>query len=805
MSVELKHWLQSINLDHYLSDFRKAGYTTLEQCEHLSDESLNEIGITLPGHRRRVLAHLPKKEDFKPVEDEHLYGNLPTPSSPPECSAPKPKPPHTYVNAPTTPSSDAVYSNVAFPQPAPVQETPCSPEAHGGSRSTLAGRDGSTVFDDSESFYDVLPPPTACKVLADDADGGEYVNIALSSSLEGAVGGVDLPPALPPKKNKVHRRSLDDAMVMSSVSTPPEGTPKRPVPKPRTTVRSGGGRTPSSDGAGADESPRNSALSHALFDVKKKPSPPMLKPIPKPRPRPSARGTKSQDSGSSNSSASGSPRLSPVPRVPSPNMPTELAPSPPIHAASPPTHAPVHTHAASPATSTPSLTHGPSPQTHSPSVPLHGPSPPKPPRQKLKASPSVPIPAVPVKQHEPAVDPLPPPPPPKMTPAKAEEAPPPPRDERPPAVEPMLSLETEVPPAEDAEPCDLAQVKIPLPKCPHHHGEQNHHQSNSAAADSNATFWRVDSPHTYENTKIQTEQKYQDPDEPEKLDDFIKSLMSTSAEPAQHSVPDLLEKPDPPTLVDNLLLPGLPEKRPETDVSETAGNQLNDKPILPDKASVGAKEQTPASNSGSNEVQEDLYQVIPYLSSVSDHFSEIQGWLHAVAFSACICEAQRQSWGWCVWISVSERKQFSCSPFQLGQKDHSTNCLTQSIRFNQTTTTLLNLFVGQNFSAKQNLIAQKSPSLFSKPSWLFVSNVLHRVSGVSTNSYKGVCSAETNLPGSFLWKQRIVGVHKHIETSMSIWSPTVFRCKHSARFSVDEEVMESSDEQGLHGKLGQCR
>ena len=54
----LELFLESINLDQYLSSFLKHGFLKLEECATLSDDDLKMIGVNKLGHRRRILIHL---------------------------------------------------------------------------------------------------------------------------------------------------------------------------------------------------------------------------------------------------------------------------------------------------------------------------------------------------------------------------------------------------------------------------------------------------------------------------------------------------------------------------------------------------------------------------------------------------------------------------------------------------------------------------------------------------------------------------------------------------------------------------
>lgn len=53
-------WLHVLHLEQYTTSFQRAGLATLHQCRSLTADQLECMGITLPGHRRRILASLIK-------------------------------------------------------------------------------------------------------------------------------------------------------------------------------------------------------------------------------------------------------------------------------------------------------------------------------------------------------------------------------------------------------------------------------------------------------------------------------------------------------------------------------------------------------------------------------------------------------------------------------------------------------------------------------------------------------------------------------------------------------------------------
>ncbi|KAL3880515.1 hypothetical protein ACJMK2_032749 [Sinanodonta woodiana] len=69
MSIGIvRAWLESLNLGQYIGQFLEHNIDTLEQCSVLDDQTLQEVGVSLVGHRKRILNHLP-------TVDEDVYVN----------------------------------------------------------------------------------------------------------------------------------------------------------------------------------------------------------------------------------------------------------------------------------------------------------------------------------------------------------------------------------------------------------------------------------------------------------------------------------------------------------------------------------------------------------------------------------------------------------------------------------------------------------------------------------------------------------------------------------------------------------
>uniref|UniRef100_A0AAQ6A5J9 ArfGAP with RhoGAP domain, ankyrin repeat and PH domain 1 n=1 Tax=Amphiprion ocellaris TaxID=80972 RepID=A0AAQ6A5J9_AMPOC len=74
--VNVWDWLCLLRLEQYSEAFRGAGLATLQQCRNLTPDQLERMGITLPGHQRRILASLNKTHGNR---DAHSHVSQPTP------------------------------------------------------------------------------------------------------------------------------------------------------------------------------------------------------------------------------------------------------------------------------------------------------------------------------------------------------------------------------------------------------------------------------------------------------------------------------------------------------------------------------------------------------------------------------------------------------------------------------------------------------------------------------------------------------------------------------------------------------
>ncbi|KAI1893962.1 hypothetical protein AGOR_G00129060 [Albula goreensis] len=74
-SMSVSEWLAVLRLEQYVHAFQGVGYDMLSQCRGLTPGDLEQVGVVLPGHQKRILASLQKifsegQEVEKPVPRE---------------------------------------------------------------------------------------------------------------------------------------------------------------------------------------------------------------------------------------------------------------------------------------------------------------------------------------------------------------------------------------------------------------------------------------------------------------------------------------------------------------------------------------------------------------------------------------------------------------------------------------------------------------------------------------------------------------------------------------------------------------
>ncbi|XP_037835148.1 arf-GAP with Rho-GAP domain, ANK repeat and PH domain-containing protein 1 isoform X2 [Kryptolebias marmoratus] len=64
-------WLYKLRLERYMEAFQSAGMATLQECLNLTPDQLDQMGITLPGHQRRILTSLNNMHNNHDAQMDH--------------------------------------------------------------------------------------------------------------------------------------------------------------------------------------------------------------------------------------------------------------------------------------------------------------------------------------------------------------------------------------------------------------------------------------------------------------------------------------------------------------------------------------------------------------------------------------------------------------------------------------------------------------------------------------------------------------------------------------------------------------
>ncbi|XP_027629865.1 arf-GAP with Rho-GAP domain, ANK repeat and PH domain-containing protein 1 [Tupaia chinensis] len=142
-ALSVAEWLRALHLEQYTGLFEQHGLLWATECQGLSDARLMDMGMLLPGHRRRVLAgllraHAPPVPVPRPAPrpvpmKRHVFRSSPAPTSPPE---PVPSagedeglptaPPIPPRRSCLPPACFAAPSTAAPPTAAPSRAIPCT-------------------------------------------------------------------------------------------------------------------------------------------------------------------------------------------------------------------------------------------------------------------------------------------------------------------------------------------------------------------------------------------------------------------------------------------------------------------------------------------------------------------------------------------------------------------------------------------------------------------------------------------------------------------------------------------------------
>ncbi|XP_050985944.1 arf-GAP with Rho-GAP domain, ANK repeat and PH domain-containing protein 1 isoform X2 [Labeo rohita] len=138
-SQPVAEWLNGLRLDQYCSAFQEAGLRTLWECQDLTSAQLQQMGVALPGHRKRILGSLHKlfpsavtmeedeeREEDRPVARERTRFKMTPDGGTTENSVagrrPPPVPPRVTPNRPPVPFTPGSVTTVTAPDPVGVPE-----------------------------------------------------------------------------------------------------------------------------------------------------------------------------------------------------------------------------------------------------------------------------------------------------------------------------------------------------------------------------------------------------------------------------------------------------------------------------------------------------------------------------------------------------------------------------------------------------------------------------------------------------------------------------------------------------------
>ncbi|KAE8295423.1 Arf-GAP with Rho-GAP domain, ANK repeat and PH domain-containing protein 1 Centaurin-delta-2 [Larimichthys crocea] len=210
-------WLSVLRLEQYSETFQRAGLATLQQCRSLTPDQLERMGITLPGHRRRILASLNK-----------THGNTDTQSDTHSHFAASERDQRSVE----TGHAKALYRD--RPVPIPLEERPALKE-----RQKLDGASSTPIPREREK---PVPRERVSRVKEESGDGGENKPIpgqrqtaAIGGKEEERDGGIDGERERPvPKERTKFRTSAPVDNPPAPLVSPSLDTSLPPVP-PRST------------------------------------------------------------------------------------------------------------------------------------------------------------------------------------------------------------------------------------------------------------------------------------------------------------------------------------------------------------------------------------------------------------------------------------------------------------------------------------------------------------------------------------------------------------------------------------------
>lgn len=188
-ALSVAEWLQALHLEQYTGLFEQHGLVRATECQGLSDARLVDMGVLLPGHRRRILAGL-------------LRAHAPPAPTPRPTPRPVPMKRHVFRSPPacTTPPAPlpTAGEEAGLPTAPPIPpRRSCAPPVCFSSQSTAAPDP-------------VLPPLPAKRHLAE-------------------LSVPPVPPRTGPPRLLVSLPSKEEELLSPPLSTSPQPEPEEPL------------------------------------------------------------------------------------------------------------------------------------------------------------------------------------------------------------------------------------------------------------------------------------------------------------------------------------------------------------------------------------------------------------------------------------------------------------------------------------------------------------------------------------------------------------------------------------------------
>ncbi|KAM4589452.1 arf-GAP with Rho-GAP domain, ANK repeat and PH domain-containing protein 1 isoform 1-T1 [Fundulus diaphanus] len=125
-SPKVYDWLSTLHLEQYGEAFLEAGLATLQECQNLTPGQLDRMGITLPGHQKRILASLNKM-----TGSYDAYSNLVTPERSEQTCHPQAMRKERPVPVPTQRKAEGDKTDGEIRRPTPRErDKPVPAERH---------------------------------------------------------------------------------------------------------------------------------------------------------------------------------------------------------------------------------------------------------------------------------------------------------------------------------------------------------------------------------------------------------------------------------------------------------------------------------------------------------------------------------------------------------------------------------------------------------------------------------------------------------------------------------------------------